>query len=65
MKLDSYVPEEPEKVGYIGDLRTMTSGRGQFSMEFSHCAPTPKNVSDDVIAKAKAKAKDEAHRAAK
>ena len=25
--------------GYIGDLRTMTSGRGQFSMEFSHYAP--------------------------
>jgi elongation factor G len=49
--------------GYIGDLRTMTSGRGQFSMEFSHYAPCPKNVSDDVIAKAKAK--EEALRAAK
>ena len=49
--------------GYIGDLRTMTSGRGQFSMEFSHYAPCPRNVSDDVIAKAKAK--DEALRAAK
>ena len=34
---------------------TMTSGRGQFSMEFSHYAPCPKNVSDDVIAKAKAR----------
>ena len=53
--------------GYIGDLRTMTSGRGQFSMEFSHYAPCPRNVSDDVIAKAKAKAKakDGALRAAK
>ena len=39
--------------GYIGDLRTMTSGRGQFSMEFSHYAPCPRNISDDVIAKAK------------
>ena len=39
--------------GYIGDLRTMTSGRGQFSMEFSHYAPCPKNASDDVITKAK------------
>jgi len=38
--------------GYIGDLRTMTSGRGQFSMEFSHYAPCPKNVADDVIAAA-------------
>jgi len=41
--------------GYIGDLRTMTSGRGQFSMEFSHYAACPKNISDDVIAKAKAR----------
>ena len=39
--------------GYIGDLRTMTSGRGQFSMEFSHYAPCPKNIADEVIAKAK------------
>ena len=35
--------------GYIGDLRTMTSGRGQFSMEFSHYAPCPNNVADDII----------------
>ena len=42
-----------EMFGYIGDLRTMTSGRGQFSMEFSHYAPCPKNVSEEVIAKAK------------
>ncbi len=35
--------------GYIGDLRTMTSGRGQFSMEFSHYSPCPKNVADEVI----------------
>jgi elongation factor G len=39
--------------GYIGDLRTMTSGRGQFSMEFSHYAACPKNVAEEVIAKAK------------
>ncbi|MCM1982622.1 elongation factor G [Lyngbya confervoides] len=38
-----------EMFGYIGDLRTMTSGRGQFSMEFSHYAPCPKNVADEVI----------------
>jgi len=38
--------------GYIGDLRTMTSGRGQFSMEFSHYAPCPKNVSEEVIKEA-------------
>ncbi len=29
----------------------MTSGRGQFSMEFSHYAPCPKIVSEDFIAK--------------
>ena len=41
-----------EMFGYIGDLRTMTSGRGQFSMEFSHYAPCPKNVSEEIIVKA-------------
>ncbi|WP_432459603.1 elongation factor G [Agarivorans sp. QJM3NY_25] len=39
-----------EMFGYIGSLRTMTSGRGQFSMEFSHYAPTPQNVAETVIA---------------
>ena len=38
-----------EMFGYIGDLRTMTSGRGQFSMEFSHYMPCPKNVAEAVI----------------
>ncbi|EGV50396.1 elongation factor G [Candidatus Endoriftia persephone] len=38
-----------EMFGYIGDLRTMTSGRGQFSMEFSHYAPCPANVAEAVI----------------
>ncbi|MDP0489599.1 MAG: elongation factor G [Verrucomicrobiota bacterium JB023] len=52
-----------EMFGYIGDLRTMTSGRGQFSMEFSHYAPCPKNISDDVITKAKER--EEAKRAGK
>lgn len=44
-----------EMFGYIGDLRTMTSGRGQFSMEFSHYLPCPKNVAEDVIAETKAR----------
>jgi elongation factor G len=35
--------------GYIGDLRTMTSGRGQFSMEFLHYMACPKNVAEAVI----------------
>ena len=38
--------------GYIGHLRTLTSGRGQFSMEFSHYAPCPQNVADVVIKEA-------------
>ncbi len=39
--------------GYIGDLRTMTSGRGQFSMEFLHYMACPRNVADEVIKEAK------------
>jgi len=44
-----------EMFGYIGHLRTITSGRGQFSMEFSHYMPCPQNVADEVIAEEKAK----------
>jgi elongation factor G len=44
-----------EMFGYIGDLRTMTSGRGQFSMEFSHYLPCPKNVAEEVIKEVKAR----------
>ena len=43
-----------EMFGYIGDLRTMTSGRGQFSMEFSHYAGCPNSVAEEVIKKANA-----------
>lgn len=42
-----------EMFGYIGDLRTMTSGRGQFSMSFSHYAPCPSNVAEQAIKEAK------------
>jgi elongation factor G len=42
-----------EMFGYIGDLRTMSSGRGQFSMEFSHYAPCPTNVAETVIKETK------------
>ena len=41
--------------GYIGDLRTMTSGRGQFSMEFDHYSPCPRNVAEEVITETKAR----------
>ena len=42
-----------EMFGYIGDLRTMTSGRGQFSMVFDHYFPCPANVAEEVIKEAK------------
>jgi len=42
-----------EMFGYIGSLRTMTSGRGQFSMEFSHYMPCPNSVAEKVIEEVK------------
>ena len=42
-----------EMFGYIGHLRTMTSGRGQFSMEFAHYMHCPNSVSEKVIAEEK------------
>ena len=42
-----------EMFGYIGSLRTMTSGRGQFSMQFEHYLPCPNSVSEKVIAEEK------------
>ncbi|QQX82081.1 elongation factor G [Shewanella sp. KX20019] len=44
-----------EMFGYIGSLRTMTSGRGQFSMEFAHYSPCPNSVAEKVIADVKAR----------
>ena len=38
-----------EMFGYIGHLRTITSGRGQFSMEFSHYMPCPQQIAEKVI----------------
>ncbi len=57
VRIKSEVPLS-EMFGYIGDLRTMTSGRGQFSMEFSHYTACPKNVSDGVIKEAAERAKN-------
>ncbi|MBM3918700.1 MAG: elongation factor G [Sphingomonadales bacterium] len=43
-----------EMFGYVTVLRTLTSGRATSTMEFSHYTETPKNISDDVLAKYKA-----------
>ena len=42
-----------EMFGYVTQLRTITSGRANSSMEFSHYAETPRNISEEVIAKVK------------
>ena len=42
-----------EMFGYVTHLRTITSGRASSSMEFSHYAPAPRNIAEEVIAKAK------------
>ena len=44
-----------EMFGYVTQLRTLSSGRASSSMEFSHYAEAPKNVADDVVAKASGK----------
>jgi len=47
----SHVPLA-EMFGYVNDLRSMTSGRANYSMEFAHYSPVPKNIADEIIAKA-------------
>jgi elongation factor G len=39
--------------GYVTSLRTLSSGRATSTMEFSHYAETPSNISDQVIKKEK------------
>ncbi len=46
-----------EMFGYVTQLRTITSGRASSTMEFSHYAPVPKNIAEDVIEKAKGSVK--------
>ncbi len=42
-----------EMFGYVTTLRTLSSGRATSTMEFSHYAQTPSNISEEVIKKAK------------
>ncbi len=45
-----------EMFGYVTTLRTLSSGRATSTMEFSHYAETPSNISEEVIKKAKGNA---------
>jgi len=38
-----------EMFGYVTSLRTLSSGRATSTMEFSHYAETPSNISEEVI----------------
>ena len=42
-----------EMFGYVGDLRSKTSGRAVYSMQFDSYAEVPKNVADEIVQKAK------------
>ena len=49
-----------EMFGYVTQLRTITSGRATSIMEFSHYAPATATVTEEVVSKARGKAKVEA-----
>lgn len=40
-----------EMFGYVTDLRSLTQGRGNFTMSFSHYGETPRYVQDEIIKK--------------
>ncbi len=42
-----------EMFGYVGDLRSKTSGQASYSMEFDSYGETPKTISDEIIAKSR------------
>lgn len=48
-----------EMFGYVTQLRSMSSGRATSTMEFSHYAPAPASIAEEVIAKSKGKVKVE------
>jgi elongation factor G len=45
-----------EMFGYVTQLRSLSSGRASATMEFSHYAPAPRNIEEEVVAKVKGKA---------
>ncbi len=40
-----------EMFGYITNLRSLTSGRGNVSMQFSHYAEVPRSIADEIVSK--------------
>ena len=48
--IEAHVPLS-EMFGYVGDLRSKTSGQANYSMEFHAYAETPKSISDEIIKK--------------
>ncbi|MBS1303437.1 elongation factor G [Loktanella sp. SALINAS62] len=48
--IDAFVPLA-NMFGYINTLRSMTSGRAQFSMQFDHYDPVPQNISEEIQSK--------------
>jgi elongation factor G len=50
--IDSEVPLAT-MFGYVTDLRSMTQGRGTSTMQFSHYAPVPPAIQEEIVAKVK------------
>ena len=48
--IDCFVPLA-NMFGYINTLRSMSSGRAQFTMQFDHYEPVPNNISEEIQAK--------------
>ncbi|SFQ19270.1 elongation factor G [Tranquillimonas alkanivorans] len=48
--IDAFVPLA-NMFGYINNLRSMSSGRAQFTMQFDHYEPVPQNISEEIQAK--------------
>jgi elongation factor G len=46
---------------YVSDLRSMTQGRGNFSMEFDHYEPVPAHAAEKVIEEARKRREEAAH----
>ncbi|MBS1590158.1 MAG: elongation factor G, partial [Bacteroidetes bacterium] len=44
-----------EMFGYVTQLRSLSSGRASSTMEFSHYAPAPRAIEEEVVAKTKGK----------